>query len=152
MLKIMRLERKYCDELAVILSTDYRLHKFLSENEEMIEISRDRYYEGCIDWQLKKRGYCFCIMLDGIPIGSISYVHKDFETASVGMWISSNYWNKGFGTYILKEFMEIVKNKGYKFIVVTIQKKNLRSKRMCEKYGSIFKSDRNKWYIKIRIE
>ncbi|MGL5415967.1 MAG: hypothetical protein ACRDAU_09935 [Clostridium sp.] len=43
MLKIMRLERKYCDELAVILSTDYRLHKFLSENEEMIEISRDRY-------------------------------------------------------------------------------------------------------------
>jgi len=146
MLQIINLDRKYCGILANILSEDVSLHKFLSPNQVMSEISGDDYYNGCLDWETKRDGHNFCILSNKVPIGSISYVHKGAEIASVGMWISSEYWNKGLGTHILKLFMKMVKESGYMYLTGTIQKWNPRSKRMCEKCGATFKEDENKWY------
>ncbi|MFA7673894.1 MAG: GNAT family N-acetyltransferase [Clostridia bacterium] len=145
-LEIVKLDRKYCDVLAKILSTDASLHKFLSPNQVMSEMFGEDYYNSCLNWETKKNGQNFCILFNKVPIGSISYAHKDTETASVGMWISSGYWNTGLGTQILKIFMEVVRSNGYSYLTGSIQKWNPRSKRMCEKCGATFKEDENKWY------
>ncbi|OAA90775.1 GNAT family N-acetyltransferase [Clostridium ljungdahlii] len=146
MLEIVKLNPKYCDILANILSTDIALHKFLSPNQAMLEISGDDYYKGCLNWENKRNGHNFCILSNKIPIGSISYIHKDTESASVGMWISSTYWNLGLGTQILEIFMTMIEKNNYMYLIGSIQKWNPRSKRMFEKCGAIFKEDENRWY------
>jgi RimJ/RimL family protein N-acetyltransferase len=151
MLKIVNLDGKYCDELAAILSTDSSLHKFLSPDQLMTEISGDDYYSGCADWETKKDGRVFCVLFEQTPIGSISYVHKDALTASVGMWVASEFWNKGLGAQILNIFTKMVKDYGYKYLTGVIQKWNPRSKSMCEKCGAIFKEDQIKWYPTLRL-
>ena len=147
MLEIVKLDRKYCDALASILSADASLNKFLSSNKVMSEVSGDDYYNVCLDWEAKVDGHNFCILYNKVPMGSISYVHKDAETASVGIWISSEYWNKGLGIQVLKIFKKMLKENGYMYLTGTIQKWNPRSKRMCEKCGATFKEDENKWYL-----
>lgn len=151
LLEIVRLDRRYCDSIAKILSTDKLLHDFLSPNLSMDEISGYDYYNGCIKWEAKSNGYTYCILYNKLPIGSISYAHKTHKTAAVGMWISSNYWGKGLGTQILKLFITILKKNGYSYLAGDIQKWNPRSKRMCEKCGATFQEDDNKWYLEIKM-
>lgn len=151
MLDIVKLERQHCDELAIILSTDCKLHKFLSQNKKLIEITGDEYYKGCLEWEIKKKGECFCILLSGNPIGSISYVHRNIETASVGLWTSSDYWNNGVGSYIIKKFIILMKKKGYSYLKVTIQKYNIRSKKLFERCGAKFTEDKSRWYGEIQF-
>jgi len=140
MIEIVKLDMKYCNILAETMSTDTDLHVFLyqSPKQSIPIISATEYYERCRAWEAKKNGVNFCILADDIPIGSISYTHEANQTAGVGMWIASKYWNMGYGTTILGQFKQIVKEAGYAFLIGSIQKTNPRSKRMCEKLGATF--------------
>ena len=99
-----------------------------------------------MDWEKRKNGYCYAILADRVPIGSISYTHETNEAATAGVWIKSDLWNKGYGTRILSQFKDIVKEKGYKQLTGSIHKSNPRSKRMCEKCGATFTEDADRWY------
>jgi len=146
MLEIVKLDIKYCAALAEIISTDASLHKWLTPSKSMRTISSDEYYQSCREWETKKNGVNFCILYEGTPIGSISYAHKDDETAAYGMWIASEYWNRGHGTDALEKFKKIVKDAGYAFLTGSIEKSNPRSKRICEKCNANFTEDENRVY------
>lgn len=151
-MEILKIDLRYCNDLANILSTDFKLHKFLGTNEKMAEITGNDYYKGCLEWEDKRNACNFCILYKNMAIGSISYVHENLETASFGMWIASEYWNMGLGTDILKIFMKMVKENKYMYLTGSIQKCNLRSKRMCEKCGAIFKEDEDRWYPTFKLK
>ena len=160
MIEIAKLEMKHCDALAEIMSTDTDLHAFLYETppSPMPAVSATKFYENSKAWETKKNGVTFSILTDGVPIGTISYIHEDEQTASVGMWITSTHWNGGYGTAALSQFKDIVKAAGYAFLTGSIQKTNPRSKRVAEKLGATFPMDierapgghaidhDNKWY------
>lgn len=151
MLGIVRLSRENSGRPARILSTDHLLHGFLSPRQEMSEVTPEDYYEKCMEWERRKNGNCFCILLDNSPVGSISMVHNSEETASTGLWIESAYWNMGLGTEALTIFKEIVKRRGYKFLKASILKNNPRSKRIFEKCGAVFEEDDLRWYAAIAL-
>lgn len=146
LIRINRLNKIYCNTLAAILSSDTALRHYLSPEQDIRKITGVEYYRGCLNWETKKSGHCFCILLDDRPIGSISYTRKSDSTAAFGVWLSSEYWNHGYGTELFTQFKKAVKADGYKFLTGSIQKSNLRSKRMCEKCGAIFEEDENRWY------
>jgi len=145
-LKITKLDIQYCKALAKIISTDALLHQALTPSQEMREVTAAEYYQTCREWESKKNGVNFCILSEGTPIGSISYVHENETTASYGMWLASAYWNNGYGTIALQLFKETLKSAGYAFLTGSIQKSNPRSKRICEKSGATFTEDNNRWY------
>ena len=146
MIEILKLDKTHSDILANILSADGALHEFLTPNQAMKLISGDEYYDGCLEWEKRKNGCCYTVLIDGVPIGSISFTHKADNTATVGAWIKSDLWNLGYGTQILSKFKGIVKAKGYKYLTGSILKSNPRSKRMCEKCGAAFTEDIDRWY------
>lgn len=146
MIEILKLDKTHSDILANILSYDRALHKILSPSQAMTLISGEEYYTGCIEWKKRKNGCCYTVLIDDVPIGSISYTHKAEDTAAVGAWIKSDLWNHGNGTRILSQFKGIVKAEGYKYLAGSILKSNPRSKRMCEKCGAVFTEDMDRWY------
>ena len=97
MIEIVKLDIKHCDALAEIMSTDTDLYGFLSTNPNQPVVSPTAFFDVCRAWEAKKNGVTFSILADGVPIGTISYIHEDEQTASVGMWITSAHWNSGHG-------------------------------------------------------
>lgn len=151
MIAVRQLNEKYSDELATILSTDEKLHKELSPKSEMITISGTEYMQGCQNWETKKVGKCFAIVQDNKAVGSISFAHKDENTASVGYWIKSDMWGKGFCTQAFRQILLIVKDAGYTKVVGSIVKSNIASKKVWEKQNAIFSEDVERYYPLIQL-
>lgn len=104
------------------------------------------YLSGCMKWENKKRGKCFAIVKGTKSIGSISFAYKDEKTASIGYWIKSNEWGKGFCSQAFQKMLLIVKEEGYTYVTASILKSNIASKRIWEKYNAIFLEDTQRYY------
>lgn len=148
---VKQLSLKYGDELAEILSTDKKLHKELSPNSKLTTINGLEYVQGCIKWETKKRGRCFAIVKNDRAVGSISFVHKDDEIASLGYWIKSDAWGQGICTQAFKQMLLIVKELGYASVTASILKENIASKKIWEKYNATFKEDDERYYPIIKL-
>lgn len=155
MISIEIIDRKYCVALSEIISTDTELAKYLhGPDGEIKRVSEYEFFETCKKWEHKKGGYCYVVLLNGDPIGTVSYapLKDNAEAAGVGFYIASPYWGKGYGTKLLKEMIDILKHKGYKYVTGSVPKGNIAPKRVFEKCGAEFKEDKSRYYPIIRLQ
>lgn len=151
MVIIKELDCKYSGQLAEVLSTDEKLHRKLSPNSEMTTISALEYMQGCKNWEAIKNGKCFAIVWEKQAVGSISFIHKDDETASVGYWLKSDMWGRGICTQAFKHIIILLQNTGYKYVTASILKENIASKRIWEGYNTTFRKDDKRYYPIIKL-
>ncbi len=91
---------------------------------------------------------------DSIPIG-IGKIRHSLTPASrknggnIGYAISLPYRGKGYGTEILRLLLIEAKNIGVKEIILTIDKGNIASRRVCENNrGVLFFDDDDRWFFR----
>ena len=144
MITIELLNISHSKRLAEIISTDRILHKELSSSKPIKQTNADEYYSVCKVWEVEKNGVCYCILLDDVPIGSISISHRDFanKTASCGYWIESGLWCKGYTTKAFALVIEEARQAGFKTLLSSINKHNKASIALWKRQGaSVQKKD-----------
>ena len=152
MIAVCKLNETYSEQLAEILSTDMKLYYILSPNAKMERIIGAEYLQGCKTWETKRQGRCFAIVEGNRAIGSISYSYKEEQIASVGYWLRSDMWGKGFGTQAFGQMLSIVRKAGYTKLTASILKDNIASKEIWGKYNAIFDMDDERYYPLIILE
>ncbi|MCR5462910.1 MAG: GNAT family N-acetyltransferase [bacterium] len=84
-------------------------------------------------------GACWCRIMD-------DYGHIDNNTPSMAISVLEEYRNQGIGTKLLTEFLNELRNKGYKRISLSVQKENY-ALNMYIKCGFKIYMDKNEEYI-----
>ena len=59
------------------------------------------------------------------------------DIGSIGYAVRVSEWGKGYGTEILRQGLEIAKEKGMEKVLFNINENNAASIRLCEKFGGI---------------
>ena len=139
MITIELLNISHSKRLAEIISTDRILHKELSSSKPIKQTNADEYYSVCKVWEVEKNGVCYCILLDDVPIGSISISHRDFanKTASCGYWIESGLWCKGYTTKAFALVIEEARQAGFETLSSSINKQNIASIALWRRQGAV---------------
>lgn len=88
---------------------------------------------------------------ENVPVGIGKIRHSLTEESKVnggniGYAISKKYRGKGYGNEILKMLLSEAHRLGIKEILLTIDKNNLASKRVCERNGGIFFDENDERY------
>lgn len=138
MITIEPLTILYSTRLAEIISTDRILHKEISSSKPLKQTNADEYYSVCKAWEVEKNGVCYCVLLDDVPIGSISISHRDFanKTAQCGYWIESNCWGKGYTTKAFELAIEEARQDGFETLSCSINKNNKASIALWRRQGA----------------
>ncbi len=95
------------------------------------------YYE---DFGSGEADYCFVAEDDGRVVGAVwtrimdDYGHVDNATPSLAISLYKEYRGKGIGTRLMSYILELLRNKGYKKVSLSVQKANYDVK-MYEKAG-----------------
>ena len=109
------------------------------------------YYE---DFGTGKADYCIVAEDDGKVIGAVwtrimnDYGHVDDDTPSFAISLYKEYRGQGIGTRMMREMLELLKEKGYKQASLAVQKANY-AVRMYEKVGFKTVDENNEEYIMV---
>ncbi len=141
MITIQPLNLSHSKRLAEIISTDSKLHMKLSPSKPQESTSAEELYRVCKAWEDKNNAVCYCIINNGVPIGTISVSHRDFEnkTAKCGYWIESNCWGKGYTTEAFKLAIEEARQAGIELLTASILKDNLASIALWKRQGALLR-------------
>ena len=88
----------------------------------------------------KKDDWCLVAEVKGKIVGAVwvrimdDYGHIDDETPSFAISLYEEYRNMGIGTALMRDMLELLKNKGYKQTSLSVQKANY-AVRMYQKVG-----------------
>lgn len=98
--------------------------------------------------------YVLAITLDNELIGNLIAEKIDYKnkTLEVGLWVGKNYWGKGYATKALNLFLKkVIRKFKPQKIYAHHKKANIASKRVLEKGGFNFESEKNnmKTYSKL---
>ena len=69
----------------------------------------------------------FCVMQDGILIGSVNIHYIDPNTVERGIFINPTYWGKGFSKSISREFYNHIKTADISRVCTKVKKYNKAS-------------------------
>lgn len=79
---------------------------------------------------IKKDDLCLVVETDGLLVGAVwtrimsDYGHVDDETPSLSISLYKGYRNKGIGSVLMHEIINLLRNKGYKRVSLSVQKAN----------------------------
>lgn len=110
------------------------------------------YYE---DFGSKADDNCIVAEVDDKVVGAVwtrimdDYGHVDDETPSLAISLYEEYRGKGYGTAMMKKMLEILKEKGYRKVSLSVQKAN-RAVRLYESLGFKVLKDKDDEYIMVR--
>ena len=110
------------------------------------------YYE---DFGSKADDNCIVAEVDDKVVGAVwtrimdDYGHVDDETPSLAISLYEEYRGKGYGTAMMKKMLEILKEKGYRKVSLSVQKAN-RAVRLYESLGFRVLIDKDDEYIMVR--
>ncbi len=106
---------------------------------EMKEFSPEEEYKFVSDWCAKTNSEQYVIRYGNEFAGMISLSHIDKEsgTARVGYWIGSKFRNKGVCSEAFRLVLKLAKNEGIKEVRSDIDKDNLYSLRIWQKYHPV---------------
>lgn len=110
------------------------------------------YYE---DFGSKADDNCIVAEVDGKVVGAVwtrimdDYGHIDDETPSLAISLYCEYRGKGYGTAMMKRMLEVLKEKGYRKVSLSVQKAN-RAVRLYESLGFKALIDKDDEYIMVR--
>lgn len=150
-IKLRKIDDYFAIQLVEMLNTDGALQDSLGLAKH--PISKDEFTKHNNEWCKRKNSEIFAIVIDDIAIGIISLSHQNMEEkkAQVGYWIGSNYWKKGYTGQAFLQILDYAQGKGIKYLTAKIERENLASKRIWEKYGAKEKLIDNKVCVSIII-
>ena len=99
------------------------------------------------DFGSRPDDHCLVAEHDGKIIGAVwvrvmdDYGHVDNQTPSLAISLSKEYRNQGIGTQLLKQMLELLRQKGYSRVSLSVQKDNY-ALRMYQKAGFEVIADR----------
>lgn len=109
------------------------------------------YYE---DFGIGRADFCIVADDDGKVIGAVwtrimnDYGHVDNETPSFAISLYKEYRRRGLGTRMMKEMLDLLKEKGYKHASLAVQKANYAVK-MYRKVGFKTVDENEEEYIMV---
>ncbi len=157
MLEIISLEplnEEHSEILIKYLNEDLELQPYLNNGNNSHILSKNEFFEIQEAWLKKNNAKLFAIKLNNLVIGSTSICKIDLvnQTANTGVWITSAFWNKGYGTQRLKLILVQCSLLGIKTLNCKIKKNNQRSKRIWEKFNASFNEDHDFFYASICLD
>ncbi len=96
-------------------------------NKEELKLYYDNFYSN-------KDDYCLVSIDDNKIVGAVwtrimnDYGHIDDNTPSLAISLYEEYRGKGYGTKLMINILELLKNKGYKNVSLSVQKENYATK------------------------
>ncbi len=102
----------------------------------------------------KEDDWCFVAEIKGKIVGAVwvrimdDYGHIDGETPSFAISLYEEYRNMGIGTALMRDMLELLKNKGYKQTSLSVQKANY-AVRMYQKVGFEVIDENEEEYIMV---
>ena len=102
----------------------------------------------------KKDDWCLVAEVKGKIVGAVwvrimdDYGHIDDETPSFAISLYEEYRNMGIGTALMRDMLELLKNKGYKQTSLSVQKANY-AVRMYQKVGFEVIDENEEEYIMV---
>lgn len=122
------------EEMVSLFSSDEILRKELGLNTT--EFSAEDEFEFVMDWSRKKNAEQFAIRYGDELAGMISLSHIDLEnkSARTGYWIGSEFRNKRICTEAFRLILGLAKSKGIEVLESDIDKDNISSLKIWEKY------------------
>ncbi len=138
-LKLVKdLGNKYLKNLAGILKNDKKLIEQLGNRKE--PLSCDEFITHTRKWSKKNKAQVFAIIINREAIGliSLSHINRRKQTARIGYWVASRYWNKGYSSKAFAQILNLAKKDNIKIVSCLISKENRASKAMWEKFNAKF--------------
>lgn len=150
-IELRKIDDCFASQLVELLNSDVELKDSLGMTRSAI--SKDEFIQHNNEWCKSRNSEIFAIVIDGIAIGLISLSHQNIEEkkAQVGYWIGSNYWGNGYTGQAFLQILNYAQRKGIKYLTAKIERENLASKRIWEKYGAKIELIDNKFYVSIII-
>jgi RimJ/RimL family protein N-acetyltransferase len=106
------------------------------------------------EWAAKNKAECFAIVAKDSTIGMISLSHIDFDKkeACTGYFIGGKFRNQGYATQAFKIITDRAKELGIKHLHSTIDKQNLPSLSIWQKYNSVIKNKGDNLYLTLELD
>ena len=144
-LKLVKdLGNKYLKDLVGILNNDKKLIEQLGNRKEPLSCAE--FVTHTKKWSKKNKAQVFAIIMNREAIGSISlsHINRRTQTARIGYWITSKYWNKGYTSKAFEQILNLAKEENIKIVSCSTSKENRASKAIWEKFNAKFeeKGDR----------
>lgn len=136
---LKRLENKYIKNLVDILNNDRKLIKKLGGGKKLLSCAK--FIADNKQWSEKNKAQIFAVIMDCNAIGliSLSRINKITQTAKIGYWITSKYWNKGYASEAFEQILNLAKKNNIKLVSCSIPKGNIESKAIWQKFNAKFK-------------
>ena len=133
------LENKYLKNLVDILNNDKKLIEKLGSDKKLL--SCDEFIAHNKQWSKKNKAQIFAIIMNDEAIGliSLSRINKVTQTANIGYWITSKYWNKGYTSEAFEQILNLAKDNNIRIVSCSISKENRESKAIWQKFNAKFK-------------
>jgi len=100
--------------------------------------------------EVNGNNYYYDIYVNSKKIGKIAYsIYSDINAAGIGdFYIKSTERNKGYGTQVLDDFIEKL-SKNYDLVYCYVDKNNNGAIRLYERFGTLFDTDGNQYYVEL---
>ena len=140
------------NELVKMFTDDEILRKELGL--EAKEFSADEEYEFITNWSKKTNSEQYEIRYGEILAGMISLSHIDDEkkSARIGYWVGSEFRNRGICKAAFGLLVSDAKERYFKILESDIDKSNVYSLKIWEKYNpEIIEKNEKQYTVKIKI-
>jgi len=117
------------------------------------EFSAAEEFEFVQEWCKNKSSESFEIRFENEFAGmiSLSHIDPDIRKAGVGYWVGSKFRGKGIGKKAFELILDIAKSKGLEILQSDIDRNNLFSLKIWQKYSPEI-SEKNEKQVSVKIK
>jgi len=140
------------EELCSLFKRDLILRNELNLSDQS-EFSADEELLFISEWNKKSNSESFAIRYGNEFAGMISLSHIDHakNKARVGYWVGSEFRNRGIGKKAFEAILSIAKSRGIVVLASDIDKSNLYSLKIWEKYNPVI-TEKNETQVSVKIK
>ena len=108
------------------------------------------------DFGLRPDDHCLVAEVDGKVVGAVwvrvmnDYGHIDDQTPSLAISLYKDYRNRGIGSQLLQRMLDLLREKGYRQVSLSVQKANY-ALRMYQKAGFEVIADRGEEVLMVNV-
>ncbi|MDD3045751.1 MAG: GNAT family N-acetyltransferase [Candidatus Delongbacteria bacterium] len=117
------------------------------------EFSAEEEFRFVSEWCKNKSSESFEIRFENEFAGmiSLSHIDPDIRKAGVGYWVGSKFRNRGIGKKAFEIILDIAKSKGLEILQSDIDRNNLFSLKIWQKYSPEI-SEKNEKQVSVKIK
>jgi [ribosomal protein S5]-alanine N-acetyltransferase len=148
-IEIVRLDLTSANALAELLNHDESLKRALGSKS--IDNNGENFLRRVADWQAKTVSTTFAIKADSSVVGLISLSHqnRNDNSARIGYWLSSKYWNRGICSIAFDKVITNGRHMGFKTFRAKVPRDNVASLRIWKKRNAQIVEDGKVYKVEI---